>query len=66
MCRAIRVPSSTEIEDAEVGLLDDYKSGNISKGMNGTGNGTQNGLVSSAPLTSPVNSLHTRGFHTSK
>lgn len=63
--RSIRIPSSTEIEDAETGLLDDYKSGNVSKGMNGVGNGTQNGLVSSAPLTSPVSSLR-RGFHTSK
>jgi len=65
LCRAIRIPSSTEIEDAEIGLLDDYKSGNVSKGMNGIANGTQNGLVSSTPLTSPVSSLR-RGFHTSK
>lgn len=63
--RAIRIPSSTEIEDAEIGLLDDYKSGNVAKGMNGIGNGTQNGLVSSTPLTSPVSSLR-RGSHTSK
>lgn len=62
--RSIRIPSATEIEDAEIGLLDDYKSGNVSKGINGIANGTQNGVVATTTVTSPASSL--RRGHASK
>jgi hypothetical protein len=45
-------------------LLDDYKSGNVSKGINGIANGAQNGLVSATTITSPASSL--RRGHASK
>lgn len=37
--RVIWIFSLIEIEDVEIGLLDDYKFGNVVKGMNGIGNG---------------------------
>lgn len=55
--RAIRVLSSSEIEDAEIGLLDDFKAGNGHNVVNGVANGT-----SSAPLISPASSLRRGGY----
>ena len=61
MYRSIRSPSTPEIEDAELGMLDDYKSGNLSKGVIGMGIATQNGVVAATPITSPASSLR-RGY----